>query len=83
LPLEENAFCCGAAGTYLLDNPMLSSGLLAGKIGFLQGLEADYLVTSNTGCALHLAAGVREAGLDLEVLHPVELIARQLASRPA
>jgi glycolate oxidase iron-sulfur subunit len=83
LPLEENAFCCGAAGTYLLDNPMLSSSLLAGKIGFLQGLEADYLVTSNTGCALHLAAGVREAGMSLEVLHPVELIARQLVSRSA
>jgi hypothetical protein len=27
---------------------------------------------------LHLAAGAREAGLDLEVIHPVELIDRQL-----
>jgi glycolate oxidase iron-sulfur subunit len=83
LPLEENAFCCGAAGTYLLDSPVLSSGLLESKIGFLKVLNVDYLVTSNTGCALHLAAGVREAGMSLEVLHPVELIARQLASRPA
>jgi glycolate oxidase iron-sulfur subunit len=35
-------------------------------------------VTTNTGCALHLTAGVREAGLSIEVLHPVELIARQM-----
>jgi len=62
---------------------MTSSSLLAGKIGYLQGLEADYLVTSNTGCALHLAAGVREVGMSLEVLHPVELMARQLVSRSA
>jgi glycolate oxidase iron-sulfur subunit len=36
------------------------------------------LVTTNTGCALHLAVSAREAGLSVEVLHPVELLARQL-----
>ncbi len=78
LPLDGNAFCCGAAGTYLLDNPSMSATLLAPKIEALRRLGARILVTTNTGCALHLAAGAREAGLDLEVLHPVELIDRQL-----
>jgi glycolate oxidase iron-sulfur subunit len=38
-------------------------------------------VTTNTGCALHLAAGIQEAGLAVEVLHPVQLIARYLNGR--
>lgn len=78
VPLADNPFCCGAAGTYLLQRPILSRALLAPKIGDLAALQAPILVTTNTGCALHLAAGTREAGLRIEVLHPVELIARQL-----
>jgi glycolate oxidase iron-sulfur subunit len=78
LPLPDNAFCCGAAGTYLLQNPAESRALLAPKLDALAALGAGILVTTNTGCALHLAAGARERGLALEVLHPVELISRQL-----
>lgn len=81
--LDGNAYCCGAAGTYLLENPEMSAALLAPKIQHLRELGVGLLVTTNTGCALHLAAGAREAGLDLEVLHPVELIARQLVTGPA
>jgi hypothetical protein len=38
----------------------------------------DILVTTNIGCALHLAAGLREQGLNIEALHPVTLLMRQL-----
>jgi glycolate oxidase iron-sulfur subunit len=83
LPLQGNGLCCGAAGTYLLENPAMSAALLTPKIDQLRELGVDFLVTTNTGCALHLAAGVREAGLGLEVIHPVELIDRQIAPRHA
>lgn len=79
IDLPENDLCCGAAGTYLLQQPSLSYALLRPKLAHLAASGARLLVTTNTGCALHLAAGVREAGLAVEVLHPVEVIARQLA----
>ena len=78
VPLEANPSCCGAAGTYMLENSRMSASLLLPKISLLRQLDADLLVTTNTGCLLHLAAGVREAGLDHEVLHPIQLIDRQL-----
>jgi glycolate oxidase iron-sulfur subunit len=78
MSLPENPLCCGAAGTHLLSHPAMAQELLAPKLAQLRDLGVDLLVTTNTGCALHLAAGAREAGLALRVLHPVELIARQL-----
>jgi glycolate oxidase iron-sulfur subunit len=78
VPLPGNDSCCGAAGTYLLQRPRLSRVLLEPKLSALAGLEATILVTTNTGCALHLTAGAAEAGIPIEVMHPVELIARQL-----
>ena len=78
VPLSDNEDCCGAAGSYMLTHPELAQSLLSLKIRRLQEIGADILVTSNVGCSLHLAAGVREAGLSIEVLHPVQLLARQL-----
>jgi glycolate oxidase iron-sulfur subunit len=77
-PLPGNALCCGAAGTYLLQHPRTAQALLGDKVANLARLRPQVVVTTNPGCALHLAAGLREAGLSIEVCHPVELIARQL-----
>jgi glycolate oxidase iron-sulfur subunit len=77
-PLPGNQQCCGAAGSYLLEQPRVALALLEPKIAALRTLSADYLVTTNSGCALHLAAGVRAAGLKIQVRHPIELLERQL-----
>jgi glycolate oxidase iron-sulfur subunit len=77
-PLPSNPRCCGAAGTYLLREPAVSQSLLQDTLSQFAAADARYLVTSNIGCALHLAAGLREQGLDGEVCHPIQLIARQL-----
>jgi glycolate oxidase iron-sulfur subunit len=76
--LPDNQRCCGAAGSYMLTQAETADRLRDDKIAALQKLDADILVTSNPGCALHLRAGIRAAGLAIEVMHPVALIARQL-----
>lgn len=78
IPLPENNVCCGAAGTYHMTQGAIAKQLRAPKIGHLQRLVPDILVTSNSGCATFLAAGLREAGLAVEVVHPVVLLEKQL-----
>jgi glycolate oxidase iron-sulfur subunit len=76
--LPDDGLCCGAAGLYLVAHPQEADALRDFKIEALSYSRADILVTSNTGCALHLAAGVRAANMDAAVLHPVELLAWQM-----
>lgn len=78
LPLADNARCCGAAGRYMLEQPAMADALLQDKLEALAALDAQILVTSNIGCALHWQRALRRAGLTIEVLHPVTLLARQL-----
>jgi glycolate oxidase iron-sulfur subunit len=78
LDLPENNLCCGAAGSYLLTQPEASHDFGMAKIDHLRASGAGLLVTSNTGCALQFRQLIQEAGLQVEVLHPIELVIRQL-----
>ena len=76
--LPDNRSCCGAAGSYMLTQPDIADRLRDDKIAALRTLEADMVVTSNPGCALHLRAGIKASGLNLPLMHPIELLAKQL-----
>jgi glycolate oxidase iron-sulfur subunit len=78
VPLAGNDQCCGAAGTYFLTQPDMAASLLADKIGAVKASGAQILVSSNIGCAMHLAAGLKAAGIEIEVVHPITLLARQM-----
>src|SRR3546814_1982527 len=63
--------CCGAAGTYFVSQPDMADRLLEHKLDALAAAKPDYLVSSNIGCTLHIAAGLRRRGLTVPVLHPL------------
>ncbi len=76
--LGQNQSCCGAAGTYFIDHPEMSRRLLDDQIDAIIDSAADVVVTSNVGCALHLAAGLQARGLAIEVVHPAAFLRRLL-----
>ena len=78
-PLPATIHCCGSAGSYMLDHPLMAQALLNDVLDVALEDKPTYLLSSNIGCALHISAGLRERGVVMEVLHPIVLIARQLA----
>jgi glycolate oxidase iron-sulfur subunit len=76
--IPETIQCCGSAGAYMLEHPAMAKALADDVLAFAANTKARYLAISNIGCALHLAAGLRDRGIEMEVIHPVALLARQL-----
>ena len=74
IPLPGYETCCGGAGIYNLQHAELSSTILSAKIGAIAASGADTVVTGNPGCIMQIGAGVLLEGLNVDVLHPIELL---------
>jgi glycolate oxidase iron-sulfur subunit len=70
--------CCGSAGTYNITQNDLSMQILDRKMESIAKAKLDILVTGNPGCMFQFRYGAKRAGIELEVLHPVELLAQSL-----
>lgn len=79
--LPGNDQCCGAGGLYRFGQPGMAQQLLDDKIAAIRSSGAQYVATTNPGCALHMGAGLRAAGIAVEILHPVTLLARQMKEK--
>lgn len=76
--LPASTACCGAAGSYVMNEPDTADRLADKIIAAVEKSLPTVLVTSNVGCALHLQAALKRRGLDIPLLHPLEILARQL-----
>jgi glycolate oxidase iron-sulfur subunit len=70
--------CCGSAGIYNITQNELSMAVLDAKMEQIRRAKLDILATGNPGCMFQFRYGARRAGIELEVIHPVELLARAL-----
>ena len=72
--MDEADTCCGSAGIYNLTEPTMARRLLDRKIANLKATGASIIATGNPGCLAWIRQGAKEAGLDLRICHPVELL---------
>jgi len=70
--------CCGAAGHHFITRPDQADALVAPILEQILGLDPDYVVVSNVGCALHLAGALASVDHRATVLHPISLLRRSL-----
>jgi glycolate oxidase iron-sulfur subunit len=71
----ESHLCCGSAGTYSVLQPELAYQLRDRKIGHLDALQPQAIVSANVGCIQHL-----QSGTAIPVRHWVEVLDEALAA---
>jgi len=70
--------CCGAAGTYMYEQADNAEALREPILAEVKNQQPDMLVTTNIGCAMHIQAGLKKAGNNVALVHPIELIAKSV-----
>jgi glycolate oxidase iron-sulfur subunit len=76
--LQDSELCCGSAGVYNLLEPELAGELGRQKVARIRQTGARIVATGNSGCLMQIAQHCRQQGVDVEVVHPVTLLARAL-----
>lgn len=77
---DDEHFCCGAGGMQLISPQDSNLKLMRTKIDTIRRVQPDIVVSTNIGCSLSMQLGLQNADLDINVVHPVTLLAQQLKS---
>ena len=79
LDLPEAELCCGSAGIYNMVAPEAAGELGARKAENIAATRPDIVVTANPGCLLQIG---KHLGVDVPLLHPVQLLDASIRGVP-
>jgi len=68
--------CCGSAGIYSITHPEMSARVLDDKIGNIVKTGAAVVASGNPGCLLQIGQGLRARNVEIQTVHPIELLDR-------
>lgn len=74
----ESDSCCGAAGTYGVLHPETSAAIIERKAGFIKDTGATVVATECPSCMMQLAYGLKQAGIEAEVVNISQLCDQEL-----
>jgi glycolate oxidase iron-sulfur subunit len=72
--LPEADWCCGSAGSQLITHYETSLKVLDRKIHNVEKTGAEYIASGCPGCQMQLNVGLRRRKLNMQVVHPIELL---------
>lgn len=82
-PIPDEGLCCGAGGAYAIEHPKAAELIVERKNNAIQSVIDDkvrYLASGNPGCAGHLQSHRPASWGSVEIVHPIELVARALST---
>jgi L-lactate dehydrogenase complex protein LldE len=74
IPQAEPDVCCGFGGSASITAPDVSSVIAARKLESLRAAGVSTIVADNPGCILHLRGVIDAAGVEMDVVHPGEIL---------
>ncbi len=75
LEMEDVETCCGFGGTFAVKFEPISIGMADQKISNAAATDAQYLISTDMSCLMHLDGYIKHKGVNLKVLHLADVLA--------
>lgn len=73
--MEDQTTCCGFGGTFAVKFPMISTAMGEAKCAAALDTGAEYIVSNDSSCLMHLQGLLRRQGKSLKTIHLAEVLA--------
>jgi len=74
-PLKDNDVCCGFGGSFAVNNFHISAAMAREKLHHAAESGAQYIVSTEASCLMHLKSYARKNKLPIEPIHFADFIA--------
>jgi L-lactate dehydrogenase complex protein LldE len=72
---EDREACCGFGGMFSVKNSDLSVAMAEKKIGHILKTGAEYIISTDMTCLMHLDAYIKQQNIGLKVMHIADVLA--------
>jgi L-lactate dehydrogenase complex protein LldE len=79
LEMQDCETCCGFGGTFAAKFEAISTGMADMKVEYAIATGADYIVSTDYSCLMHLDAYIKKQNKQIQVMHIADLLAKSLA----
>lgn len=74
-PLNDGETCCGFGGTFSVKHNTIATAMLEHKLAAVEKSGADYIISTDVGCLIHLEAYAKKQGFTFKTIHIAEVLA--------
>jgi L-lactate dehydrogenase complex protein LldE len=78
IEMEDTETCCGFGGTFAVKFESISVAMAQQKVENALATGANYIVSTDTSCLMHLDAYMRKQNINLKVMHLADVLANGL-----
>jgi len=75
LPLHDNETCCGFGGSFAVKFDAISSAMAQQKVDNAIAAGAEYIISTDASCLLHLQAYIDKNSLPVKTMHIADVLA--------
>lgn len=75
LEMKDTDMCCGFGGTFAVKFDAISSAMAEQKINNALEMDADYIISTDLSCLLHLDGYIQKNNLSIKTMHLADVLA--------
>jgi len=75
LDMPDSETCCGFGGTFAVKFEGISSAMAQQKVNNALAVSADYIISTDTSCLMHLQAYIDKENLKIKTMHLADVLA--------